>query len=128
MVRKGARLNPKNRSQGALPLQVAVHPLLRTLELAKLLVALGAKVNLKDRLGQTALWEAVRTCNYRAVKFLIKNGADIHVRARENGFDSTLYQRSLSSSRVHKKEGKKIVFLLQKLMVEPQRELRNTEY
>ena len=124
LVRKGAKVNPKSRSGGALPLQVAVHPLLNTLEFVKLLLGLGAKVDLKDKQGATALWEAVRTANYKAVKLLVKMGADIHLTAKENGIECTLYQRAKYAAKIHPKQGSQVLSFLKKLMTQPQKETR----
>ncbi|MFH1115295.1 MAG: ankyrin repeat domain-containing protein [Pseudomonadota bacterium] len=49
-----------------------------SLEQVKSLLAKGADVNAKTRLGITVLMAAVRTGNLDLVKFLVDNGADVN--------------------------------------------------
>jgi ankyrin repeat protein len=53
-------------------------------ETARLLLDAGAKINLQDRDGATALLDAVEAGRYELAELLLKRGADARL-ARNNG-------------------------------------------
>ncbi len=53
------------------------------LEIAKLLIKSGAKVNAIDSAGRTPLFEAIRTKNLKTARLLLENGAKTNIKDKE---------------------------------------------
>jgi ankyrin repeat protein len=75
LIAKGAYINSKHSRR---PLNVSVE--LGNLNMAKLVLDKGARINAKDYMGNTPLVTAASMNNAEAVKFLVANGAKINVR------------------------------------------------
>lgn len=76
LIRKGAHLNEKNKELLA-PIHLAAD--LGHLDVLDTLLRLGAKVNLVDVLGQTALHRTARDDKTQAVRVLLSHNADTSI-------------------------------------------------
>ena len=72
-------------------------------------------MNLRDKNGQTVLWEAVRVGNFEAVKWLVNHGAELNFTALENGFEISLIERALIAKEAHSLQI--IEFLKRKMLI-----------
>lgn len=79
LLRKGARINDKNKHSYT-PLHVAVDSdSLENTAIVELLLKNDAEVNAQDALGETPLFKAVRHSNTTAAQILLSYGADIKI-------------------------------------------------
>ncbi|XP_026677687.1 tankyrase-like, partial [Diaphorina citri] len=86
LIRKGAHLNEKNKELLA-PIHLAAD--LGHLDVLDTLLRLGAKVNLVDVLGQTALHRTARDDKTQAVRVLLSHNADTSIVSLLERKDST---------------------------------------
>jgi ankyrin repeat protein len=95
LLERGA--NPDKPPDGNTPLMIAVY--LRQQRAAELLVARGAKVNLRNQAGRTALMIAAMGGNAGMVSLLLAHGADGSLRDTR-GMSATDYAREAGSAEV----------------------------
>ena len=81
MINRGADVNA--RSYGETPLLKVAGRKVNDVQLAKVLIGNGAKVNVQDSQGNTPLYHAIMNKNGKMIVLLLDNGADMYIRNKK---------------------------------------------